>query len=393
MSTVELNKHIISQPIAFLLGAGSSVPLGMPTSLGFRKVLFKKVPANGRKSISDLYEMAAIRYHIGTDDINLEEFLEYLHELRLALWILWRSDFKPSISEAIASLDFDTFREAELPVNQARSQVLSVLHDVCGNCDPAKADSLWAPIFADLSEFSQVFPVFTFNYDWVFENIAITYPDRYSLVDGFSSTMGGYWSEKWFADFEPSPHRTNICLFKLHGSTCWLAQGGLVKSLGSFAPAEQDEVFSFEDYQSPFEIVYPGYRREVHLGDEHWTMEGLDDAVFSTRTTERQPYSLLDEYFESWLSNGRILVIVGYAFGDSQVNGRIAYALQQNQDLQVLVLDPGSDVLWVHSPFEYRLHVPTEIEPRLQWLRGRFGNKGDTRKLLNRIRAIAKSSS
>ena len=93
---------------------------------------------------------------------------------------------------------------------------------------------------------------------------------------------------------------------------------------------------------------------------------------------------MLDDYFASWLSNGKILIIIGYAFGDDKVNDRITDALQQNQELKVLVLDPGSDVLWVESPFANRLHMPIEIEPRLQWLRGRFGNKKDTRKLLSR---------
>ena len=219
MFSAELNQQITTQPVAFLLGAGSSVPLGMPTTLGFRKVLLEKLARNERILISDLYDMAAIRYKISANDVNLDE---YLHELRLALWILWRSDFKPSISEPIASLGFDAFREAESPVNQARGIVLSVLHEVCGNSDPVRSDTLWAPIFAGLAQFSQVFPIFTFNYDWVFENMAITFPDRYSLLDGFSSTMGGSWSEKWFADFIPSTDRTNICLFKLHGSTCCL---------------------------------------------------------------------------------------------------------------------------------------------------------------------------
>lgn len=393
---MELNQSIVSQPVVFFLGAGSSVPFGMPTTLSFRQVLLDKSDKSERKLIKDLYECASSRYRLSVDSINLEEFLQFLHELRLGLWILCHSDLRSSVSAPMAKLGREPFGDADVQVNRARRKALSVLHEVCGDCLGDKVNQLWEPLFSGLKEFGNVFPIFTLNYDWAFEKLAISFPSRYNLLDGFSSLMGGHWSEKYFDNFQPQQGKTNLCLFKLHGSTCWV---GGIKSLGSFTDWEKDPTYAFETEDTPpFEIVYPGHEREVSLGDEYWSMPGLDTDL-QVGWREKEPYSLLHEYFDSCLSRTRILVVIGYAFGDRDINDRLMKALRMNENLHLVTLDPGikwhrkaTGDTWYEAPYYWKLvlaDTSNEFSSRLHWIRGRFGTKTSTVKLLAWTRRLS----
>ena len=105
-----------------------------------------------------------------------------------------------------------------------------LLHRTCGDCSGAKVDALWRPILECVSGQQPVVPIFTLNYDWTFEKLAIENPQRYHLTDGFE-VLGGNWDAERFATMRPSRKKINLALFKLHGSTCWL--GGM-KSMGRF---------------------------------------------------------------------------------------------------------------------------------------------------------------
>ncbi len=84
----------------------------MPTTLSFRQVLLNRSPKEEKRLINTLYRSAAYRYRIHS--INLEEFLEFLHELRLGLWILAHSDLSKPVSPTLAKIPFDSWAEAVL---------------------------------------------------------------------------------------------------------------------------------------------------------------------------------------------------------------------------------------------------------------------------------------
>jgi len=394
---IPLNNKITQQPVVFFLGAGSSVPLGMPTTLSFRRVLLKKSSKQTRQTINALYKSAAHRYRLSEDHINLEEFLEFLHELRLGLWILSRSDLGKPISPTLSRIPFESWAEADLEVNRLRWNILELLRDVYGYCSAARVIELWNPIINELRVFTTVLPIFTLNYDWAFEKLCIAHDDVFRLTDGFSSALGGSWSLQHFLQFTPSPDRTDICLFKLHGSTCWV---GNIKSLGTFDSSEGEPKYGFESQDSgPFEIVYPGYRREVWLGKESWSMPELDsDSFVSWR--QREPYSLLYQYLDECLTNTRVVVVIGYAFGDREINAWFANAFKKNKEVHFVVLDPGRKwkrkqpgnltEIWYEPPYQWALDF-MDLEPeawnkRLHWIRGRFGSKASAKKMLATIK-------
>ena len=187
-------------------------------------------------------------------------------------------------------------------------------------------------------------------------------------------------------------------LFKLHGSTCWV---GDIKSLGTSDEPEDSPEYGFEsEEQSPFEIVYPGYRREVWLGDENWNILH-DPEGGRVPWMEREPYSVLYEHLDCCLANAVVLVVIGNSFHDHYINEQIVRALRENSRLNVIVLDPGN--VWsrrlpngglqkvIESPYSWTIEfgeLDLEASRRIQWIRGRFGSAVATRKLVGLVNEI-----
>src|SRR5437762_8357066 len=73
----------------FILGAGASVPLGMPTTVDLRKALCDDTPEG--RAAAEIHRSAAYRFRLSEDSINIEDFLEHLYELQLMIWLAQRS--------------------------------------------------------------------------------------------------------------------------------------------------------------------------------------------------------------------------------------------------------------------------------------------------------------
>jgi len=379
---IQLSDGITKQPVVFFLGAGSSVPLGMPTTLSFRKVLVKKSGRKGREIINALYKSAAYRYHTSEDHINIEDFLEFLHELKLGLWILSSSEIGDPISRTLSTIPRESWNEAALKVTQLQWTIYRLLHETCGDCSPQRVGELWNPIINGLGDLTTVFPIFTLNYDWTFERLCIAYDDLFRLTDGFTSALGGNWSPERFLRFTPSPDRVDICLFKLHGPTCWV---GDIKSLGAFDSFEEPKHGFESQEEGPFEVVYPGYQREVWLGKESWS-------VRERGIREREPYSLLYQHLDECLTNTRVVVVIGYAFQDREINASFANAFQKNKEVHFIVLAPGRSSITEATyelPYQWTFDC-MDLEPnvwkRLHWIRGRFGPRSSAKKLLATVK-------
>jgi len=381
---LELNPYITSLPVVFLTGAGASVPLGLPTTTDFVKRVKKSATTEERELVDALYQAAANRHESQPEDVDLEEIFEYCYELTFALWQLWYSDLAPQINAAIASINRDAFYECAARIERIRRLLLRVLHAVCGDVDGEKADLLWTPLFNALKGTATAFPVFTFNYDWTFEKLVMARPSAYALTDGFSSPTGGNWSAKRFNDFRPSANKMDLVLFKLHGSTCWVHTGDLIKSLGTFSEDDEELQHPFHnEYRPPFEIVYPGHQKELWLGEGSWSMAGFSDNLW-VASAERDPYQTLNAYLGTCLRKARVLAVIGYGFRDAITNRTISAALELNHDLRVVVLDPGLNILWEESP--YRLAPWLNDTGSFQWIKGKFGTKTAIQKLARAIK-------
>src|SRR5262249_4543973 len=171
--------------------------------------------ATGGQIADELRRSAAYRFRVGEDDINIEDFLAHLYEIQLLLWLGQRSSLPtllPTLtgtSRALGSL--------RGKLHRALRRTYALLHDACGDVSGRRVRALWQPIFAALATHQRVVPIFTLNYDWTFEKLAIENLGAYNLVDGFE-TMGGTWDAKRFARIAPVRGKVTIALFKLHGS-------------------------------------------------------------------------------------------------------------------------------------------------------------------------------
>jgi hypothetical protein len=162
-----------------------------------------------------------------------------------------------------------------------------LLHRTCGDVSGTKVDALWRPILECVSSQQPVVPIFTLNYDWTFEKLAIENQQRYHLTDGFE-LLGGNWDAERFAKMRPSRKKVNLALFKLHGSTCWLAG---MKSTGSFETRTRDDFG--DDYPTrPFDMVYPGHAHEMSLGKEYWD-RASDPHGMQWPWLEQDPYKTI----------------------------------------------------------------------------------------------------
>lgn len=172
------------------------------------------------------------------------------------LWLARRSSLPELLpgftaNESVPSVADDMLRSLN-------SRVFQLLHETCGDCSGRKVDTLWRPILKCLSARQAVIPVFTLNYDWAFEKLAVECMSRYHLIDGFD-LLGGPWDAGRFSKIKAAAGKMNIALFKLHGSTNWLP-GGPVKSMGSFTPDTESQNEGYPPHQ--FEMIYPGHAHE-----------------------------------------------------------------------------------------------------------------------------------
>ena len=364
-SLQRLNQAITSSQTILLAGAGASAPLGFATTKGARALLESELEEPERAKLRDLYKAAARRYRVGEDWVNIEYLLEVVNEMRLGCWLLAHNQIPRSMHAAAEHLEFDKLMDIEAELRTTWEKVLHVLYRHFGQVDGIKALRHWGWLLTRLGGERSILPVFTTNYDWVFEELAMASGGAVRLIDGFSGLRGGEWSRQRFDNFVPSEN-LDLCLFKLHGSTSWYRAGeAIVKSLGligSLGPV----------------IVNPGHRRDVSLGDEYWHLEGLEDSIYLPwhRT---EPFECLYDYFSACLAKARLLVSVGYAFGFDEINPRILEALENNSELQIVIMLPEEERDPLLSRFRhiYEIVLGREYSDRLHHVDGYFGNAAD----------------
>jgi hypothetical protein len=223
-----MNEYLAASRVLFVLGAGASVRLGMPTTKSLLAELCDSTPEGSLAA--EMRQSAAYRFRIPEDAVNIEDFLEHLYELKTLLWLAQHSLLPRLLPNLTANSP--VLGSADERLSSLQRYVYELLHHRCGDCSGIEVDNLWKPVLDCASSLQPIVPIFTLNYDWTFEKLAIERTTRYELVDGFE-LLGGEWDAHRFVSAQPTPGKVTMALFKLHGSTSWLL-GGTVKSMGSF---------------------------------------------------------------------------------------------------------------------------------------------------------------
>jgi hypothetical protein len=107
---------------------------------------------------------------------------------------------------------------------------------------------------------------------------------------------------------------------------------------------------------------------------------------------EREPYSLLYQHLDECLTNTRVVVVIGYAFHDREINASFANASQKNKEVHFIVLDPGRSSIkeGKYEPpygwgFDFE-ELESNAWKRLHWIRGEFGPRSSAKNLLATVK-------
>ena len=293
---------------------------------------------------------------------------QVLNEMRLACWLQAHNVIPESVHEKAAEISFDDLMETERRLNHLRERVLEVIANTYGAVDGPDVLNLWKSFIDLLSDSQPIIPIFTTNYDWAIEEMAIASGKNLLLVDGFTGERGGRFDCSIFDKFDPGEQPT-VCLFKLHGSTSWYEGGdGLVKSL---APPSQGQRIA---------IRYPGSRREVELGKDTFHLEGLPDSFYFA-WYEVDPFRCLFNYLSGCLAGARLVVAIGYQFGDDEINERLRNAFELNANLEMITMLPG-DPPHITGTVLYKY----DVDDRIRHVSGSFGQENSNEHLASTIR-------
>lgn len=303
--------------VIVLLGAGASVDAGIPHSTAMVQQIHEavKTPGDWRDFEplynyvrSAIYYADGIRGRFGSEvPYNIERLVEALDELRRRV----EHPLYPFVgawNPRLVQVAGDEFEQ----VDEFREKIVEHLrHDwiEIHNYDRAR---YYEGLLRFQQELNHPLRVFSLNYDLCMERISQTVvgelPER-----GFDEQR--LWKWQLFEDTEAKPHR--IFLYKLHGSIDWQYDSKTSK-------------LTFSDSTSKVKA------------DEAALIFGT-----SYKLQYLDPFLFLVYEFRRWSLDAKLLVVVGYGFGDEHVNGIVGQAIRNRQDKRLVVVSPlekGADI-------------------------------------------------
>ncbi len=302
---------IAPDDIIFLLGAGASAEAGIPTSadmIGKIEYLLNKEAEEEWRPFQSLYNhvKSGIYYAEGLrgrfrDDVsyNIETLVNTLYELErneehplYPFIAAWNSRFV-----ALAGADFSN-------VKSFRGLILRELQKWMCPDNPLRANYYQG--LANLQK-EITFPlrVFSLNYDLCVEHLAC---DNFQIETGF----GGYGPEHaWnFERFETTTPGTTpqIIFYKLHGSINWKRDD------------ETKNLFRVDQA-----VAIEPDRMELIFGRD-FRLEAAD------------PYLFYAYEFRRCTLAAKLIVAIGYGFGDAHINKMLTQALRKDGNRRLLAV-------------------------------------------------------
>lgn len=364
MTNSNLNTGIIKNRYALFIGAGASAPLGLKPTVPFLKLLTGKLlplVAQGEnmssfseESFTDLlnglFKKATQHFGVTLPDSEVVlDYLDYLVSACLELDSL-PTEFK-NLAQTGGVGGFHR-RWAEM-LSRLRSYIQKVVVEHYSTVDGKHASKIYKPLLSSLCEQGQMLPIFTTNYDWAFEHLADIKPRSIYLKDGFkNSPLGERWARDVFDKFSPRQTKTNLVLFKLHGSTSWYRDAVSPELIRKFSTPTPELA------GSRAALIYP--------------------TQVKTQAIQEEPFQTAYEYLRETMLHTKLIVIIGFSFRDPAINDALHHALTKNKHLKLAVIEPNMD----ESPgvaFKELLDKlgirEQEWKKRIRVIKGRFGDE------------------
>lgn len=365
-------------PVVLFLGAGASVPIGFPTTrqimenMGLEpydadklkrvtqqgdilRNIYSKLPVKDLEGILDFLRMYNYRSDIGDFrpfkygiDILKEELMDIVGMLDDDIPQPIKDKTSIAIKDEIIKICDNHYEEISRLERQVIYQLYRYYHFGPEHRDIS--EKTYKPIL-DLILNDQVYgeidelPIFTTNYDLVFENLRHRpFMTKYEFINGFSIEKNSELNIFDDAQYERKADKQAIKFFKLHGSLSW-------------ANRKEDNMI----------VDFPHFSRIIN--DNYTWPLIIPPAGFDKYP--RDEFHILHEYFEKYLEKAEICIVIGYSFRDI---GRVGHIFEdvmnyKNKDLHVIIsgkrptIDKLRETMEIFKKFDGRYtYYPDGIE-------------------------------
>lgn len=296
-----------SKDIIVLLGAGASVDAGVPSSPKMIGEIEKYLKGSEGRQFLDLYHQikSAIHYAGGIKGKFGSEVQYNIETLVNTLYELERNEDHP-IYPFVAAWNSRLIAHAGNNFQHLRTfreKILEALKNWVQLENPKTAD-----YYSGLKTLQQAlqFPlkVFSLNYDLCVEGLS---QNGFRIETGFAAVGNSPWEWKRFDETNPEAEFPELYLYKMHGSINWKRDenGNLicVSHSGNIRPDQMQVIFG-RDFK----------------------LEAAD------------PYLFYAFEFRRCSLEARVIVVIGYGFGDEHINKMLVQAIRSDASKRLLII-------------------------------------------------------
>ncbi|SJZ35350.1 SIR2 family protein [Selenihalanaerobacter shriftii] len=292
----------------FLLGAGASVPAGIPTMNQLYELFLEILTQEELEFINQL-ETVLDRHRDDENSFNLESILRILN-------LINRVDKEP-IQSFFCGFKDGIENNLDL-VGPMIKKLKGLIREECVTKE--RNIEYILPLIKFIHE-ADALQIFTLNYDLIIEILCELY--RLKYTDGFNFT--------WEPKLLENDRKYDLRLYKLHGSIIWhRTQEG--KSL-------KIPIINYEG-----ELKY-------FLGSE------LSNMLVYPEENKQEPFQRLLKYFDLELLEKRLLISIGYSFCDALIRQRVLDGLKDNPKLHIYLICPNAQEILEKYFSNYRQRV------------------------------------
>lgn len=293
--------------IMVLLGAGASIEAGIPHSAKMTQEV-ERLIADDRSAWSEYrslyYFVRSSIYYLegihgrfpGNVNYNIERLVNTLDELSKRdqhTLFPFVGSWTPKLPE-VAGANFEAVAELkQMIVQKLRAEWITL--------ESAKSANYFKELLRFQKEFQHPLRVFTLNYDLCVEQAC----GADAIERGFGEQEK--WDWRLFDDNQPDAKP--ILLYKLHGSNDW----------------------KYDDN---------GYLTYVHDHSRIQEAAIIFGTVYKLQYID--PFLFFAYEFRRWTLEARLIVAIGYGFGDDHINGMIKQSLNSRPECLLLCVSPSS---------------------------------------------------
>jgi len=307
-----------SYNLFFLLGAGTSVPAGIPTMEKFVNEFLNDLQTiRGSdnplvKTLGEIRRCWNVVKSFPNERFDLEKLYEIIYHLN-----------RPDVLYPIPLRLEATFPKRSRETELLEFEIKKYIQKRCLVATPKQLKYL-RPLL-DFTEIAGTLDIVSLNYDSCIETLCNSC--GVSWMDGFT----GFDQESLWNPADLYAEKTDgaplIRLMKLHGSVTWYEiKSGLYRRV---LPTRQRRIGldlrMARTLALELMMIYPGIGKQVMLG----------------------PFIELFARFWELLFKANICISIGYQFGDWHIRGIVLKALRSNPYLMLVVVNPHADDLVV----------------------------------------------